>query len=87
MRELWIIFEDDLEDAAPVGVIGLGLAEFDRLEQIWAAREWDGRKLHAMWMVDAGSEHADVIRIYGSIPMAIARRYREYLERRNDAGR
>jgi len=87
MRELWAIFEDDLEDAAPVGVVGLGLAEIDRLEQIWAAREWDGRKLHAMWVVDAGSEHTEVVRIYGSIPTAIAQRYREYLERRSDPGR
>jgi len=87
MRELWAIFEEDPEDAAPVGVIGLGLAEIDRLEQIWATREWDGRKLHAMWVIDTRGEHADVIRIYGNIPIAIARRYREYLERRNNAGR
>lgn len=87
MRELWAIFEDDLEDAAPVGVIGMGLVEIERLEQIWATRKWDGRKLHAMWIVDAGIERENVIRIFGTVPIAIAQRYREYLERRSDAGR
>lgn len=82
MRELWAIFDDNREDAAPVGVIGTGLAEIERLDKIWETREWDGRKLHAMWVVDTDSERGDVTRIYGSVPVAVVQRYREYVERR-----
>jgi hypothetical protein len=84
MLELWAIFEDDLEEAVPVEMIGNGQAELDRVDGIWETGEWDGRKLHAMWVIDANSELGDVIRIYGAVPTAIADRYQEYLERRGD---
>lgn len=84
MRELWAIFADNLEDAAPVEMIGGSRADLTRVDAIWQTRVWDGRKLHAMWLVTADS--GDVIRIYGAVPVAIADRYHDYLNRHDDVG-
>ncbi len=86
MREVWAIFADDLASAAPLEIIGNGRAELDRLDVIWAARKWGGRLLHALWLIDADSQRGDVIRIYGSVPAEIARRYEAFLERTGDTG-
>jgi len=81
MRELWAIFKDDLEGVSCIQKIGDSQPELTRIDLIWHTPEWDGRRLHAMWIVDATNERSDVIRVYGSVPVTIAGRYAAYVER------
>jgi len=81
MRELWAIFEDDLEAVSCVRKSGDSKPELTRIDLIWQTPDWDGRRLHAMWIVDATNERNDVIRVYGLVPAARADRYAVYVER------